>query len=759
MNDDIRSRIREDGLYVGVDGSVKDPRAACPKMEQILARKQEKLSRKRANMSAKTYGGVVRVKDIDCEKERYSICLVNVTQGRAKTYFKYFRVADFDPEGDANELAPAIIQADATTLEEAQANPDHLYNPSAAANYESRESDYYLLQWRVDPYDHGRQLTRSFHDDTSLLGFKEPREVIIPSGVSSESDLRQALSTGIPFSGKTTSVFYLAYDNRGDAWFALKCQRKDFLFSDGLIKLPVDYANARSTVLSAPRVVLNGCDIIESPHPSTSYRKVYARLDEPKTNGSVPLRSLNYYAADYVKWFIRDESMQITKANRSAINNVIECALSRPAALEEYLGTSVPEDEIVAFKSAVCDVASNEDDFAKAILRNALLKDEALYQECLNQVASENGKALEAKRHEIVEMKKAVDAARSSLSELDRELSSRREDKVALEEQLTVLDNQLDELRSSRESALEEIYSNIALKLGLGAAASCSRGISSLGSPVLVESGKPFVGIDFASDFVSVLAHNLKQVGITSVVGKPVDQRAGCAKGVLGALAATKCLAVPSDIARPFSDALCACVAGRSAKRVVVPADCRDFKGVLGSINDEDAVVVVENVIDAVNEGVLFAIMAASVKPIIVFSFASHSSAQLLAKEAWGRLFLPQVESLVVYPSAARSGKFRQVEGGLTVPEVSLDDALESAGDLRSCFDSFYVQGATLLLAGTVMMAMEGIDEEGPVEPYVSQHLLMASDADESAFRFLDDWSEDDNGLSELAFKLGIDEF
>ena len=116
------------------------------------------------------------------ENERYSVCIVHADNHGERTYYKYFRVADFMPQESSDELIPAIVQKHTTSLEEAVANPDHLYNPSAAYNHESRDSDFYLFQWRLDPDNWGKQLTRSFHDDSSLLAFKEPREVILLEG-------------------------------------------------------------------------------------------------------------------------------------------------------------------------------------------------------------------------------------------------------------------------------------------------------------------------------------------------------------------------------------------------------------------------------------------------------------------------------------------------------------------------------------------------------------------------------------------------
>ena len=700
------------------------------------------------------------MRNFDYEKERYSVCLVDVFKGGSRTYFKYYRIADFNPDEDENELAPAIVQADVTTLEEARTNPDYLYSPSAVANYESRESDFYLFRWRLNQNDLDRQITSSFYDDASLLGFKEPREVIIPSGVSGELDLRNALSNGVPFSGKTTSVFYLAYKKKGNTWLALRCKRKDFLFIDGLIKLPVDFANTRGTVLSAPRVKLEGYDIIESPHPTSSYRMIYARLDELDSDRNVLLRPLSYYAADYVKWFIREESMQSSKSNRSAISQVITGALSRPDALEEYLGAAAPAEEIAALKMAICDIVENEDDSAKQIVREALLSDEGFRQECVAQVMAESNKLLEGKKHEIAEAEKAFDDAMALLDELEEKLCSRKAEREALEEELVQRREELDSLKSNQSVVLEEIQSNIALKLGLGAAAASPRNAAFSSAPIFVVDGEPIDGIEQASDFVSALSNNLKQAGVISIKGDSIEERANCAKGILGALAATRFLAIPADISQKIADALCACIDGRSAKRIVVPADCRDVKGVLANIHDDEAVVVVENVIDAINEGVLFALLSADVKPIIVFSFGSHASAQLMAKEAWGRVFLPAVEALVAFPRAIKRNRFQQVEGGLGISEVALDEAIDYAITLDAELDELHLQATTLLLAATVLRAIEDIvDDDEPGNPFISQHLLMASAADTLAYQAVDEWTEGDEGLTELALKLGIDEF
>lgn len=54
----------------------------------------------------------------DSENERYSVCIVHADHHGQKTYYKYFRVADFIPQESSDELIPALVQEHATSLEE-----------------------------------------------------------------------------------------------------------------------------------------------------------------------------------------------------------------------------------------------------------------------------------------------------------------------------------------------------------------------------------------------------------------------------------------------------------------------------------------------------------------------------------------------------------------------------------------------------------------------------------------------------------------
>ena len=147
---------------------------------------------------------------------------------------------------------------------------------------------------------------------------------------------------------------------------------------------PLYASSTKETVLSAPRVWLNDYDIIESPHALTSYRKVYAKLEELETDGSVLLRPLEYYAADYVKWFIREESIQVSRSDRRAISQIIDAAFLRPDALETYLEAGAPEEEVIGLRKAISSMVMEEDDQGRAkLFRKSLLENEEFYRGCV----------------------------------------------------------------------------------------------------------------------------------------------------------------------------------------------------------------------------------------------------------------------------------------------------------------------------------------------------------------------------------------
>lgn len=693
-------------------------------------------------------------------RDRYSVCLVHVDP--YTEYHKYFRIADFDPARDKFELAPALVQADSLSLEDAVENPDTLYNPNARYNYDSRKSDFYLFRWKLDPSDFSKQITTSFYDDETLEDFGEPREVFVLHDCKTETDLRRALAKGIPFEGITTSVFYIVYECFGEKLTAVQCDKSDFDFSNEKIKLAVDVANPRSTVLSAPKVELSECDIIESRFPEkTGPRMIYSRLDDLDSCGRVLLRNLDYFASDYVKWYIRECGVEaeVSRSDRQDLVRIINTALLRPDAIEEYLGADVPNEELASLQWAISQSVADEEDQAKELIRKAILKDDAFRQSCLAQVLEEGDAALTAKQEEINQASERAESLNKDVDSLTSQIDELKAKKTEAESGIAALDQELSKARAAQDTVLSELESNVALKLGLRAVASSVQSQEGTTSGKLLVSAGALVNCETVdASLADSLASNLKELGAISVASDSSKERERAAVSIASALSVTNVLAMPSAIAEVAADAICYSLAGRSASRIWVPADYRDAESLINQINTTDAeVVFLDNVVDSVNEGILNALLHIGTSKKLVLSFLSHDSARLVAREAWGSMFFPSVEGLSVLVPSKCPKKLGKSNDASSLPKPSTEDTLDSARYLQGGLDGLSVPNACALLVAAVMQAAESFTEND-VEPYVSQHIAISCVDNVENIAELKEWAGEDQGLTCLAQVIGFDE-
>ena len=395
-----------------------------------------------------------------------------------------------------------------------------------------------------------------------------------------------------------------------------------------------------------------------------------------------------------------------------------------------------------------------KEDPDRELFRKALLEDENFHRECVEQVIQESDPILDERKNELDAAKNDIKKAQSSLDGLSSDIDLLDQKKQSLENDIENLQSDLERVRIEQEETLAEIQSNIALKLGLRAVSTQSSGVSSPG--LVVEDGFPCDFVESDSSFEEVLINNLKQFGITSISNRPEDERKRLATGLVGALTATMRIAVPQSVARQVADSISVAMTGRTAKRVVVPADYRNVSTFSKAFSRENEVVIVEGIIDSVNEGILLSLLSANVKPLVILSFVSHASASLMAKEIWGKVFLPSVESFLAYPLTLEKAKLQRAVSKPRFPDVCAEDALDEARDLNEELEQLRLAAEPLLLTAIAFRAVEDLTEEDNIEQFVAQHLLMCSNCDAQSFQILDRWSEEDRGLHELAKKLGI---
>ena len=664
----------------------------------------------------------------DDTSERYSLC---IPYKKYNGDLVYYRIADFDPE-DPLELAPVLVKSDAHSKREELANPDTLYNPGAINHHDDRDTDFLFFKWHQTPENPAKQFTTSVFDDCGrdLRELPEPMEVIICRGAANEKDLQDALEKGIEFNGRTTRQFYIVYSEKQDPYHSILCNRSDFLFRNGTITLPQDIANPRATILSAPKVQIRSSDILKSSFKQTDYRMVYANLDTPKETGRVLLRPLSYYAADYIKWFIHEQSCAVNKSTRRSIMPIIESALSRPESIRAYLDVDEYDSEIEALRKAITDCANGEDDKLLSSITNALLKCEPVHEQCIREVSEKSEGYLSELRRQEESAKKSLESRETEADRKILEIRNLEERKKSIDIDIASANEALAKLKEDRESVLANLESNIVLKLGLRAVASGTVSAGAAQEKIHAASGV-FVSVQKSTELpVPVLSRNLQQLGLSSLASDTLDECRRLAVSVLAALSVTSFLVAPAGIAYAIADALSIASSGVTSRRVHVPSEYPDVNSVAKACEGSEHVTIVENLIDSVNEGILLPLLSRDIGNAVILPYTSMDSMDLVAKEAWGSMFMLRSYPLVKIGQRANHLKTMTLSMRINdmLPSCSpSDDVLDESKDIPRRFSLSGIPRSSLPLISSFVLAVENMVEDDAVEPYAIQHLAVAS--------------------------------
>lgn len=699
-------------------------------------------------------------KDDEFEQGHYSVCVVQPPSNQESRSFKFYPLADIHPDSSA-ELTPSSFYSAVKDVDGGRPyRQSHLYNPIMASRYESRDSDFYVFHWGIGIDNKGRYETEAWGAEDYFTNGKELKEVIVPRGINNEEELRHALREGIPFKGKTTRVFYLVFQDAGSHLLAARCERKEFSFRDGLMKLLPRLTDLPAHALSVPIVRLDPEKIIESESGNISTTRIYSDLRELTSERKVLLRPLDDYAFDYVRWFIGQEGVdRLTRSERQNARVIIESALKRPDALERYLGADVPENDIQALRHAVTACAESEKDESRKLIVDALLRDTSTYDACVKEVEAKNADALRKINEQTASASVKLAGIQEEVQNTRIKLDKAKSEFDLVSTQTEEKRLELESLSSKTRSLIEELESGAAEKLGLVPATMPKRNAVA-GLPTLViQDGRNIEELAEIATPSEALARNMRKFGVACLVGDSDEQLKCSAAGICAALSATHALAIPNPVAAPIADALAAALYGSTATRVRVPSDFRDVNALLDVAPAEDKVVLFSNLIDPVNEGALFALLESNYSGIAIFSFASHASAQLLTKETWDSLFFPPIESLCCIPCSKRRGrKMWHSKQSLSPSNMDRDSILDAVRRLIEELEGIDLPNESFLLPGMVFSAFDEMPEgeEYSAISAVTQHLGMVTGLEKDAYRILSNKSEDDLGLMELAKRMGI---
>jgi hypothetical protein len=698
---------------------------------------------------------------VNYEGQRYSVCIAYEAPDR----IKFFRVADYHPDDaeEGNELVRPLFASDFDEWKDRYANPDTVHCGEAYAKFANRKSDVYLLEWRVDPHDHRKQISQICRGFDGLPSSDDIREVIDVPGVSCREDLVKLLQHGYYLKGIPTREFYLVYERHGGYQrYAVKCKRDDFVSGDCVLRLQDAYSNTRQSVLTAPIVVLPETKIIQTiDFPELGGREIYTGLGElVEEEGSLLLRPAKFFARDYVRHYC-DHCQTVDKLTdkerRYAVSRAIDEALSRPNEIEKYLGAECPEEELAELRSAILMQLEGQSDDTIELFENVLIENDTVRDECVRIAKERNKELFEEDEKKARKLRDEIARAEERKIGLEDEVSEVEARAAALKNEAAEAEKKLFEATEKGQQVTQELEDNLALKLGLGAVSRAvvdAGGTSVSSGSIIVESGSRATCEELNAALNEVISENLKRLG---VVADSVWLRQAAAS-IAGACESHMPLAVPEPLAVPVAKALGAALYSSTPVRVVVPADCHDI-GRVASALSEPGVFLVDGVIDSANESVLFAMLRKWECSTVVFSFRSHASARLIAREAWDGMFMPCVETLAWAPFFSRGTTLATIKSTYTMRSQKRRYINDKAKDLSESLSGLRLPSTSFLLPAAVALAAEDDCGEECYEAVVAQHLAMASGADSIALETLDEWTSRAGAepwLDEFRMRLGL---
>ena len=533
-----------------------------------------------------------------------------------------------------------------------------------------------------------------------------------------------------------------------------------------MLRLSKSISNVRSSILSAPTVVLDESCIITSPHHNNNERQIYSELNDLEETGRLLLRPLSYFAADYVKYYLkRSQSDKLTNKERSyAVNQAIESALSRPNFLEEYLsGADYPKVEIDALKRAISLQMEKQNDDALTLVRDALLDEPVFRDSCIETIREQFADCFVDEQTRVNDLESQADSAMRKKEESERIYNELTTQLSELKANIVEKERHLSELKDSEEQVTHELENNIALKLGLRVIAggqtprTPTPPYNEQNDALLVSRSTGLKCTKSCDSLSAIIKTNMHELGVTAFSESQECELYVVALAIVSCLSANIPMAVPEPIAGAVADSLAAALYNTTPTRIVVPADYHDVSTTT-KVLSKPGVYIIDGVIDTANESLLFPLLHRTLPSTLIFSFRSHASALLLARESWDGMFLLPVESLTRFPLRRKPQTLLTKRDESDFVSIRQHGVVEMMQDLQNEFGGMELPFSSLSLPATIAIAAERLDDGLDADSLFLQHLAFASGMDSAIVKSLAEKASTQNdrrGLIELCLKAG----
>ncbi|MCH4858571.1 hypothetical protein [Bifidobacterium pseudocatenulatum] len=580
---------------------------------------------------------------------RESICMVRYNHDG--TVNNYLRLADYDSQ--ASDIPFLWLDPGRWIDKNDPDDPATLYSMSITSNSERFSSDFVRLRWRPNPSKPDRPPVIDPFDFHNSSYDTNPRGLIeVVYLTDNNAALSEMLSVGFEYQGRPAERILLVYKrHKKNMLEATMLQSNKFEFQNGRAKLRKYMHDGKVT---APCFIINEDDVLVLPRQfgEKTARMLYSKAALPDSKGTIPIRPFEDYADDYLKWYCDQSSFNYSKDERQRIAALFKETINSPTTLEAYAGKPLDERDEKLYSHAVQRLIHADDDLMNRIIIHVLAADESFHRKCLDVVLTSKDQEIEERNKTLQQIENRIREKNIMLSSLKQREADDEAKHAKSVEELSQLDQQIKMTRRNEDEVLKELENNVALKIGLRSVvrntqAATDSPIDSipLPCPLSGASKKAEPGVEAGGTLID----NLEDSGIYAI-GETSTEK--LSDGLLATMAATRFLVVDSSFCCSIANSLSFMISGKPAYHVAVPIDWTNADAVLEKANQVDCtVLVIDNIIDTMNEGLLFSLVRSGTDKTIVFPIGARGNLKLLAPELWERIFYVPTDGFMQDPS------------------------------------------------------------------------------------------------------------
>ncbi len=393
----------------------------------------------------------------------------------------YYRLADIDI--NTNKVVEAHYNTE---------DNEYLYEPVSFRSKTPIKEKYKttIIKWKYDEYDE----TRQYIEQANISG-KIYEIVFLHDNVENQefnvNKVREELSTGFYVDESLNNEFLLVVGKKDKYFVALRCNQHMFkqdkvsIESDMIMKCLYIDKDAKNLVNSISMLEIynipedsiitidNLLDHRFSKNVDITSRFFYEELHLPKKAGNFFVRNAADYIVNFFTKYLKDtkEVFELSNKDRNKFISIMQSIKNEETLVDEFVDASgYSSDDLTnvfkEFGSQVIDVLQTDSEMNKA-LKNFILQDEIIYEECLKQIKEnwENSydfKQLQKEREEKeISLLNEIDLSTNELNKIKKEINDFEIKKKLLNDEVDQLIEKKITINSEIDQTLKQYKEDI----------------------------------------------------------------------------------------------------------------------------------------------------------------------------------------------------------------------------------------------------------------------------------------------------------